>query len=60
LEIPDLLDQPANQNQQLDDDSLGCLSFLLQALSALHRPRVLGAVIMSRPPVTPPERAQFG
>jgi hypothetical protein len=60
LEIPDLLDQPANQNLQVDDDLLGRLSALLAARFALQRPRVLGAVIMSRPPITSPERGQFG
>jgi hypothetical protein len=44
----------------LDDDFLGRLSALLAALFALPRPRVLGAVIMSRLPITPPERGQFG
>jgi hypothetical protein len=39
----------------LDDDFLGRLSALLAALFALPRPRVLGAVIMSRLPITPPE-----
>jgi len=38
----------------LDDDFLGRLSALLAALFALPRPRVLGAVIMSRLPITPP------
>jgi hypothetical protein len=33
---------------------------LFESLFALQRPRVLGAVIMSRPPITPPEREQFG
>jgi hypothetical protein len=60
LEIPDLLEQPANENQQWDDDLLGRLSFLLQAFFALQRPRVLGAVIMSRLPITPPERGLRG
>jgi hypothetical protein len=59
LEIPDLLEQPANENQQLDDDFLGRLSFLFEALLALQCPHVLGAVIMRRLPITPPERGQL-
>jgi len=44
----------------LDDDLLGRLSFFFEVLFALQRPRVLGAVIMSRLPITPPERGQRG
>jgi hypothetical protein len=44
----------------LDHDALGRLNSLFESLFALQRPRVLGAVIMSRPPITPPERGQFG
>jgi hypothetical protein len=44
----------------LDDDFLGRLNALLAALFALPRPRVLGAVIMSRLPITPPKRGQLG
>jgi hypothetical protein len=54
-----LLEQVAKENQQLDDDFLGRLSALLETLLALPRPRVLGAVIMSRLPITPPERGQL-
>ena len=60
LELPDLLDQTTNESQQLDDDLLGRLSFFLAARCALQRPRVLGAVIMGRLPITPPERGQLG
>jgi hypothetical protein len=59
LELPDLLDQTANENQQLDDDLLGRLSFLFEARFALQRPRVLRAVIMSRPPITPLKQGQL-
>jgi hypothetical protein len=59
LESPDLLEQPAHQNLQLDDELLGRLSFFFQARFALQRPRVLGAVIMSRLPITPPARGQI-
>jgi hypothetical protein len=58
LEISDLLEQVAYENQQLDDELLGRLSALLATLFALPRPRVLGAVIMRRLPITPPERGQ--
>jgi hypothetical protein len=44
----------------LDDDLLGPLSFLFQALSALPRQGVLGAVIMSRLPITTPKRGLRG
>ena len=33
--------------------------FFFEALFALQRPRVLGAVIMSRRPITPPKRGQL-
>src|ERR1035437_212520 len=58
-EVPDLLQQVANENQELDDDFPGRLSALLEMLLALPRPRVLGAVIMRRLPITPPERGQL-
>jgi hypothetical protein len=44
----------------LDNGFLGPLNALLAALFALPRPRVLGAVIMSRLPITPPEWGQLG
>jgi hypothetical protein len=59
-EIPDLLEQPANYNLQLDDDFLGRLSALLRTRFPLQRPRMLGAVIMGHLPITPPERGQLG
>jgi hypothetical protein len=60
LELPDLLDQTANENQQWDDDLLSRLSFFFETRFALQRPRVLGAVIMGRLPITPPKQGQLG
>jgi hypothetical protein len=56
LEIPDLLEQPAQENQQLDDDLLGRLSFLFEARFAHQCPHVLGPIIMSGLPIAPPKR----
>jgi len=43
----------------LDHDALGRLNSLFESRFALQRPRVLGAVIMRRLPITAPERGQF-
>jgi len=40
----------------LDHDALGRLNSLFESRFALQRPRVLGAVIMSRLPITTPKR----
>jgi hypothetical protein len=60
LEIPDLLEQPAHENQQLDDHLLGRLYLFFEARFPLQCPHMLGAVIISGLPITAPERGQLG